>query len=135
MTHVDRDDDVELGSEDTAPGDEYHEVATIGRGLRGYVLGLALAVILTVAAFWAPTTHLVYRPAIPALLVTLAVAQMGVHLVFFLHLTSGPDSTNTILALAFGVLTAGLILAGSIWIMDHLNQMMPSMSAVMAAQR
>ncbi|MDE2488163.1 MAG: cytochrome C oxidase subunit IV family protein, partial [Alphaproteobacteria bacterium] len=74
-------------------------------------------------------------PAIPALLLTLAAAQMGVHLVFFLHLTSGPDSTNNILALAFGVLTCGMILGGSIWIMSHLDQHMPTMSAVMAAQR
>lgn len=135
MTHVDSDDAVPFETEDTAPGDEHHDVATVGRGVRGYVIGLLLAIILTAAAFWAPTTHLVYGPAIPALLVTLAIAQMGVHLVFFLHLTSGPDSTNTILALAFGVLTCGLILAGSVWIMDHLNQLMPSMSQVMDMQR
>lgn len=135
MTHVDSDSDVELETQDTAPGDESHDVATIGRGIRGYVLGLALAIILTAAAFWAPTTHLVYGPAIPALLLTLAAAQMGVHLVFFLHLTSGPDSTNNILALAFGILTCGMILGGSIWIMSHLDQHMPTMSAVMAAQR
>jgi cytochrome o ubiquinol oxidase operon protein cyoD len=135
MTHVDRDDAVDLETQDTAPGDEHHDTATIGRGIRGYIIGLGLAVILTAAAFWAPTTHLVYGPSIPALLLTLAVAQMGVHLVFFLHLTSGPDSTNTILALAFGVLTAGLIAFGSLWIMGHLNHLMPSMSTVMEMQR
>jgi cytochrome o ubiquinol oxidase operon protein cyoD len=41
--------------------------------------------------------------------------------VFFLHLGSGPDDTNNILALAFGVLIVFLVLAGSIWIIAHLN--------------
>ena len=50
-------------------------------------------------------------------LVVLAIAQMGVHLVFFLHITSGPDNTNNVLALAFGVLIVFLVMVGTIWIM------------------
>jgi cytochrome o ubiquinol oxidase operon protein cyoD len=47
--------------------------------------------------------------------------------VFFLHITSGPDSTNNVLALAFGVLIVALVIAGSLWIMTNLNEnMMPS---------
>ena len=58
--------------------------------------------------------------------IVLAIAQMGVHLVFFLHITTGPDNTNNILALAFGVMVVFLIVVGSIWIMNHLEQnMMP----------
>jgi cytochrome o ubiquinol oxidase operon protein cyoD len=117
-------------SDDTAPGDEHHEEASIAEGVRGYLLGLALAVLLTIASFWAPTTRVVWSPAIPALLMTLAVAQMGIHLVFFIHITSGPDSTNNILALAFGVLTVGLILAGSVWIMDNMASHMPAMNGM-----
>ena len=72
-------------------------------------------------------SHIVYGPAIPVALIVLAIAQMGVHLVFFLHITTGPDNTNNVLALAFGILVVFLIVAGSIWIMDHLNQnMMPT---------
>ncbi len=56
----------------------------------------------------------------------LAIAQMGVHLVFFLHITTGPDNVNNVLALAFGVLIVFLVIAGSLWIMAHLNHnMMP----------
>ncbi len=51
----------------------------------------------------------------------LALAQIGVHLVFFLHLGSGPNDTNNILALAFGVLIVFLVIAGSIWIIANLN--------------
>jgi cytochrome o ubiquinol oxidase operon protein cyoD len=47
-------------------------------------------------------------------------------LVFFLHITTGPDNTNNVLALAFGILVVFLVMVGSIWIMSHLNaNMMP----------
>ena len=55
-------------------------------------------------------THLIWGPAIPVALVVLAVAQMGVHLVFFLHITTAPDNTNNVLALAFGVLIVVLVI-------------------------
>jgi cytochrome o ubiquinol oxidase operon protein cyoD len=52
---------------------------------------------------------------------------MGVHLAFFLHLTTGPDNTNNVLALAFGILIVGLVVFGSVWIMFNLNaNMMPT---------
>jgi cytochrome o ubiquinol oxidase operon protein cyoD len=57
----------------------------------------------------------------------LAIAQMGVHLVFFLHIGTGADSTNNVLAVAFGVLIVFLVVAGSLWIMADLNaSMMPA---------
>ncbi len=86
-----------------------------------YVIGLALAVLLTAASFWAVHTHLIYGPGIPVALATLAVAQMGIHLVFFLHLTTAPDNVNNALALAFGLLIVGLVVFGSVWIMWHMN--------------
>jgi len=56
----------------------------------------------------------------------LAIAQMGVHLVFFLHITTGPDNTNNVLALAFGILIVFVVVAGSLWIMRDMNaNMMP----------
>jgi cytochrome o ubiquinol oxidase operon protein cyoD len=64
----------------------------------------------------------------------LAIAQMGVHLVFFLHVTTGPDNTNNVLALAFGVLVVFLIVAGSIWIMNHLTHNMMPVEQLMQMQ-
>ena len=59
-------------------------------------------------------------------LLVFAIAQMGVHLVFFLHITTGPDNTNNVMALAFGVLIVILLFGGSIWIMNNMNHnMMP----------
>ena len=120
---------------DTAPGDEHAGDSGLLKGVFGYLFGLALAVGLTAASFWAAQTHLVYGPAIPILLTTLAVAQMGVHLVFFLHLTSAPDNLNNIMALAFGLLIVCLVVFGTLWIMDHLNHNMPPMGTIMRMQR
>lgn len=119
---------------DHAPGDEPEESA--GHWVLNANLGLGFSIILTVAAFILASTHLIYAPAIPVALIVLAIAQMGVHLVFFLHVTTGPDNTNNVLALAFGVLVVFLIVAGSIWIMAHLSHnMMPTMDQLMDMQR
>ena len=120
---------------DTAPGDEHAGDSGLLKGVRGYLFGLIMATGLTVLSFWAAQTHLVYGPAVPMLLTTLAVAQMGVHLVFFLHLTSAPDNTNNIMALAFGLLIVCIVVFGSLWIMDHLNHNMPPMGTIMQMQR
>ena len=109
---------------DTAPGDEHAESVELGEGVSGYIVGLALAILLTVVAFALPGLDLVWAPSIPVALGVLAVAQMGVHLVFFLHVTSGPDNTNNVLALAFGLLIVVLVIGGSIWIMHAMNDSM-----------
>ena len=120
---------------DIAPGDERLDGSGVAQGARGYIIGFILAAALTGASFWSAHSSLVWAPSIPALLIVLAIAQMGVHLVFFLHITTGPDNTNNVLALAFGVLIVFLIIAGSLWIMGNLNAQMPSMNQVMDMQR
>jgi cytochrome o ubiquinol oxidase operon protein cyoD len=85
-----------------------------------YVLGLTLALVLTGISFWVASTSVLWGPGVAVGLVVLAIAQMGIHLVFFLHITSGPDNTNNVLALAFGVLIVFLVMIGTIWIMSHL---------------
>ena len=118
--------------EDHAPGDEPEESA--GHWVLNYVLGLGFATVLTIASFWAATSHMIWAPAVPVAIVVFAVAQMGVHLVFFLHITTGPDNTNNVLALAFGTLVVFLIFAGSVWIMGHLNSNMMPMDQLMQMQ-
>ena len=125
------DDYQALRRTDHAPGDEpaaRHEVA---EGVVGYLIGLGLAILLTAVSFFIAGTSLVWHPSIPIALVVLAIAQIGVHLVFFLHITTGPDNVNNILALAFGVLIVFLILVGSLWIMYNLNMNMTPMNMQM----
>lgn len=117
--------------DDLAPGDESDDAGAVSSGVRGYLIGLVLAALLTVGSFWAAGSNVIYGPAIPVALVALAVAQMGVHLVFFLHVTSGPDNTNNVLALAFGVLIVALVLVGSLWIMAHLHANLMPMDGMM----
>ena len=118
--------------DDHAPGDEPPEDS--GHWVWNANIGLGFSIVLTVAAFFLAGSDLIYAPAIPVALIVLAIAQMGVHLVFFLHVTTGPDNTNNVLALAFGVLVVALIVAGSIWIMDHLSQNMMPMDQLMQMQ-
>jgi cytochrome o ubiquinol oxidase operon protein cyoD len=109
-----------------APGDAEH-----GRGSpRNYLIGGAAAVLLTLASFGAASSGLVYAPALPILLAVLAIAQMGIHLVFFLRLSSAPEETNTLLALVFGIFVVGLVVFGSMIIMTDLNHGMKPMNQV-----
>jgi cytochrome o ubiquinol oxidase subunit IV len=115
---------------DRAPGDRPiltdREEGTPA-GVLVYTIGLVLAVILTATSFGVANTSRIWGPGIPLGLVVLAIAQMGVHLVFFLHITTGPDNTNNVLALAFGILIVLLVVAGSLVIMENLKEnMMPS---------
>nr|WP_246461528.1 cytochrome o ubiquinol oxidase subunit IV [Mesorhizobium sangaii] len=105
-----------------APGDA-GEVSTRST-LIIYMTGLFLAVVLTATSFWVANTSIIWSTGVPLGLSVLAIAQMGIHLVFFLHITTGPDDTNNVLALAFGVLIVILVVAGSLWIMTDLNENM-----------
>ncbi|HEX4411304.1 MAG TPA: cytochrome o ubiquinol oxidase subunit IV [Xanthobacteraceae bacterium] len=124
-----RQDRAQNSAHDRAPGDRpllgnFEEDASSGPLV--YTVGLVLAVILTATSFWVADTSLLWAPGIPLGLAVLAVAQMGVHLVFFLHITTGPDNTNNVLALAFGILIVLLVVVGSLVIMANLNSnMMP----------
>jgi cytochrome o ubiquinol oxidase operon protein cyoD len=111
---------------DRAPGDKPAPAALPVElsGFLVYTTGLCLAVLLTATSFWVANTSLLWGPGVALGLVVLAIAQMGVHLVFFLHITTAPDNTNNVLALAFGILIVFLVIAGSLWIMTNLNDNM-----------
>ncbi len=99
----------------------------------GYLVGYALALALTFASFWvASSPEAIWGPGVPIALAMLAIAQMGIHLVFFLHLTTAPDNVNNAMALAFGVLIVMLVVIGTLWIMTHLDSnMMPTTEMIM----
>jgi len=103
---------------DRTPGVEQYESTA---NILSYTAGLVFAILATIASFVVAETHLLWQPGVPVGLIVLAFAQIGVHLVFFLHLGSGPDHTNNILALAFGLLIVFLVIAGSCWIIANLH--------------
>jgi cytochrome o ubiquinol oxidase operon protein cyoD len=117
-----RNTDEEGNIGDVGPGFMDAADHSVHEGVQRYFLGFVLAALLTVASFYVLHTDLIWGPGIIVMLGVLAVAQIGVHLVFFLHLTTAPDNTNNVLALAFGILIVVLIIGGSIWIMHHLNE-------------
>jgi cytochrome o ubiquinol oxidase operon protein cyoD len=119
----------QLGEE--APGDRSGSTTA---DVSAYLIGLALAVVMTAISFWVASTHALWGPGIPIGLCVLAIAQMGIHLVFFLHITSAPDNTNNVLALAFGLLIVFLVVVGSVWIMANLNANMVPMNQLMNMQ-
>ncbi len=106
---------------ETAPGDEGGDEHELGGGVIGYAVGLGFATLLTVVSFALPSLNLVWTPSMPIALGVLAIAQMGVHVVFFLHVTTGADNINNAMALAFGALIVFLVIGGSLWIMHEMN--------------
>ncbi|HUK07465.1 MAG TPA: cytochrome o ubiquinol oxidase subunit IV [Stellaceae bacterium] len=118
---MDRDEHV---FDDRTPGVEEHEPSA---SYVSYTVGLALAILATIASFVVSQTNLLWPPGIAVGLLVLAIAQIGVHLVFFLHLGSGSDNTNNILALAYGVWIVFLVITGSIWIIANLHANMMDM--------
>ena len=114
--------DVDNRLYDRTPGVEHQESTA---SVVSYTAGLALAILLTIASFVVSQTNLLWPPGVLPGLIVLAVAQIGVHLVFFLHMGIGSDNTNNVLALAFGALVVFLVIAGAIGIMADLNYMMP----------
>jgi cytochrome o ubiquinol oxidase operon protein cyoD len=116
---------------DVAPGAAHD---TLLSESLSYVVGLGLALLLTGVSFWVASTSVLWGPGVAVGLVVLAIAQMGVHLVFFLHITTGPDNTNNVLALAFGVLIVFLVMIGTIWIMAHLAANMGPTPEIMNLQ-
>ena len=105
-----------------APGDHEDEDHRSGREILNYAIGLFLATVLTLGSFWvASGPSILYTPGLTMALAALALAQMGVHLAFFLHITTGDDNINNVMALAFGALIIGLVIGGSLWIMHNMD--------------
>ena len=103
--------------------------------LRGYLIGYAAASILTIGAFAAARTDALTPASVIAAITVLAIGQMLVHLIFFLHISTTPNQRTNILAFAVTMLIVVLIVGGSLWIMSHLQSNMMPTSQMMRMQR
>ena len=93
---------------------------------RQYVVGFLLAIVLTAIPFALVMTHSVAGS--PGLIAGFAMAQIVVHVLYFLHVNSSEGQRWNLMALIYTAIVVGIILGGSIWIMHHLYlNMMPGM--------
>nr|WP_315241000.1 cytochrome o ubiquinol oxidase subunit IV [uncultured Albidiferax sp.] len=98
--------------------------------LKGYVTGFVLAVILTVIPFWLVMGKVFANPNLTAMVILgIAAVQIVVHMVYFLHMNSKLEGGWSLLALIFTLMLLVIMLAGSIWVMYHLNANMMPVSA------
>jgi cytochrome o ubiquinol oxidase operon protein cyoD len=95
--------------------------------VKGYVVGFILSVILTAIPFALVMTKGIESSSTMALvLLGFAAVQIVVHMVYFLHMNSKVEGGWSMLALIFTVAIVVIMLAGSVWVMFHLNSnMMP----------
>lgn len=109
---------------------------THGHGSRkGYRIGTILSIILTVVPFWLVMSGALHDAATTAALIfAMAMVQIVVHVVCFLHLDTRSEGGWTLLAFLFTTVIVVLTIGGSIWVMYHLNtNMMPMPGGTMGA--
>lgn len=106
---------------DHGPGDAPHST------LRGYLTGFGLSVILTAVPFWLVMTGKLGSPALTGYAVmALALVQVVVHMIYFLHMDTKAEGGWSFMAMAFTIVVVVITLIGSLWVMYHMNvNMMP----------
>jgi cytochrome o ubiquinol oxidase operon protein cyoD len=93
---------------------------------KGYFIGFLLSVILTVIPFWLVMAKVLPADMTKLIILAFAAVQIVVHMVYFLHMNGKVESGWSMLSLIFTVVFVGIILAGTVWVMYHMNtNMMP----------
>jgi cytochrome o ubiquinol oxidase operon protein cyoD len=106
-----------------------HDEAQAHGSYKSYLTGFALSVLLTAIPFWLVMSGVLGNPQTTALVILLfAVAQIVVHMIFFLHMTTRLEGGWTMLALIFTIVIVGIAFSGSVWVMYHLDTNMMPMS-------
>ena len=110
-----------------ATADGHHDGAAHGT-VKSYLTGFILSVILTAIPF-----GLVMSGSVPAatavpVCIALGVVQIVVHLIYFLHMNAASSRSWNMLAFVFTLIIVLIVVAGSLWVMYHMNaNMMPGM--------
>ena len=107
--------------------DHHHEDEGPHSTVKGYTIGFVLSVILTVIPFWLVMGKVFENSSTTALVILgFAAVQIVVHMIYFLHMNAKSENGWSILALIFTLVLVVILLAGSLWVMFHLNtNMMP----------
>jgi cytochrome o ubiquinol oxidase operon protein cyoD len=93
--------------------------------LKGYLIGFVLSVLLTAIPFWLLMGEVGWSKQLIAFtIVAFAAVQMVVHMIFFLHMTPKSEDGWTLTSLVFTLILVVITLAGSLWVMYHLDNNM-----------
>ena len=103
---------------------------THGHGsMRDYLIGFGLSVVLTAIPFWLVMSGIIPDKQTAAItIMVLAMVQIVVHMIYFLHMDTRSEGGWTMMALIFTMVLVVITLAGSLWVMYHLNTNMMPMS-------
>ena len=111
-----------------------HDANAHGEGSHGtfqsYMTGFVLSVILTVIPFWLVMGNVLDNSLVTTLVIlALGGVQMVVHVIYFLHMSTKSEGGWTFMSLIFTITVVVIMLAGSVWVMYHLNHNMMPMDA------
>lgn len=109
--------------------DAHDEASSHHGSFKDYLIGFVLAAVLTAIPFWIVIYDVFRNPKVGAVVILIfAFVQIVVHMVYFLHMNSKSEGGWTVLALIFTSVLVVITLTGSLWVMDHLDSNMMTMS-------
>ncbi|TPJ96779.1 cytochrome o ubiquinol oxidase subunit IV [Mesorhizobium sp. B2-5-9] len=118
-----------MSAHDHAEGHGHAHGGAAHGSFRSYLTGFILSLILTAIPFWLVMSGAIDdKQATAIVIMAFAVAQIVVHMVFFLHMNTTSEGGWSMLALIFTLILVVIVLTGSLWVMYHLNaNMMPGL--------
>jgi cytochrome o ubiquinol oxidase operon protein cyoD len=104
-----------------------HDAAAFHATTKDYVIGFLLSVVLTAIPFWLVMSGAIADKSTTGLIImAFAAVQVVVHMIYFLHMNGKIEGGWNLMAALFTILLVAIILAGSAWVMFHLNYNMMS---------
>lgn len=118
-----------MSAEHSSPAHGHDPHASDHGSFRSYMTGFVLSVILTAIPFWLVMGEVLDSPRATAFIILgFAVVQILVHMIFFLHMSAKAEEGWTLISTIFTIVVVVITLAGSFWVIFHLNRnMMPGM--------
>lgn len=101
-----------------------------GQRMKSYVIGFVSSIVLTIIAFGLVENHVLPHQALVMTVVGLAVIQLLVQLIFFLHIGRETGTRWKIVTFFFALIVIFIVVGGSIWIMNNLNYNMMNMTQI-----
>ena len=106
----------------------HHDGYVVHYTAKDYAIGFALSLILTAIPFWLVMGHVLPPETTRWVIMGFAAVQFVVQMIYFLHMNSKSEGGWNMMALILTVVLLVIVLAGSIWVMTHMNaNMMPAM--------